>query len=205
MVHRKIEDDDPQETAIWNELRPILHEEVNSLPKEFGIPIILSYLEGKTNEEVAELLQWPLGTVKGRLSYARELLRIRLMRRGVVLSAALLMTALTRGFASAEVVPAELINRTVRLVAASSRRSGPFIPRSSSAHAGITTSLASLANNDQDHFGVGSMKYRALLTILFISMAIGIGLAVSQGANSSYLQTARSTFMPSQAAGSSCH
>jgi hypothetical protein len=49
------------------------------------------------------------------------------------------------------------------------------------------------------------MKYRPLLTILFISMAIGIGLAVSQGANSSYLRAALSTFFPSQAAGSSCH
>jgi len=84
---RTIENDDPQETAIWNELRPILHEEVNWLPKKFGIPIILSYLEGKTNEEVAELLKCPLGTVKGRLSNARELLRRRLMRRGMVLSA----------------------------------------------------------------------------------------------------------------------
>ena len=49
------------------------------------------------------------------------------------------------------------------------------------------------------------MKYRALLTILCIWMAIGIGLAVSQGANSSYLQAALSTLIPSQAAGSSCH
>lgn len=80
-----------------------------------------------------------------------------------------------------------------------------FHPGLLSSQSRITISLVSLANNDQDHFGVGSMKYRALLTILFILMAIGIGLAVSQGANSSYLQTALSTFYPSQAAGSSCH
>ena len=43
-----------------------------------GFPVILSYLEGKTNEEVAELLHWPVGTVKGRLSRARDLLRSRL-------------------------------------------------------------------------------------------------------------------------------
>jgi RNA polymerase sigma factor (sigma-70 family) len=81
MLPQAIQNEDPQETAIWNELRPILHTEVNRLPKKFGIPIILSYLEGKTNEEVAELLQCPVGTVKGRLSHARELLRRRLMRR----------------------------------------------------------------------------------------------------------------------------
>jgi len=88
--------DDPQETAIRNELRPILHEEVNGLPEKFRNLVILSYLEGKTNEEVAELVQAPLGTVKGRLSRARELLRIRMIRRGMVLSAAFLMTALSR-------------------------------------------------------------------------------------------------------------
>jgi RNA polymerase sigma factor (sigma-70 family) len=80
MLPREIRNDDPQETAISGELGPILHEEVNRLPSKFGIPIILSYLEGKTNEEIAELLQCPVGTVKGRLSHARELLRRRLMR-----------------------------------------------------------------------------------------------------------------------------
>ena len=54
-------------------------------PIDTGIPVILSYLEGKTNEEVAELLQWPVGTVKGRLSRARDLLRSRLLRRGLSL------------------------------------------------------------------------------------------------------------------------
>ncbi len=77
--------------------------------------MILSYLEGKTNEEVAALLRWPVGTVKGRLSRARDLLRSRLMRRGLALSAAFLMTALSQGTVFAEVVPAELVRRTVRL------------------------------------------------------------------------------------------
>ena len=53
---------------------PVLHEEVNRLPDKYRIPVILSYLEGKTNEEVAEQLRWPVGTVKGRLSRARDLL-----------------------------------------------------------------------------------------------------------------------------------
>ena len=58
--------------AAWNELRPILHDEVNRLPDKYRLPVILSYLEGRTNEEVATLLDWPVGTVKGRLSRARE-------------------------------------------------------------------------------------------------------------------------------------
>ena len=106
---------DQTEQAAWNELRPVLHEEVNRLPDKYRIPVILSYLEGKTNEEVAEQLRWPVGTVKGRLSRARDLLRSRLTRRGLALSAAFLMTALSRGRVFAESVPADLVRRTVRL------------------------------------------------------------------------------------------
>jgi RNA polymerase sigma factor (sigma-70 family) len=97
----------------WIELRPVLHEEVNRLPQKYRVPVILCYLEGKTNEEAAELLQWPVGTVKGRLSRARDLLRSRLTRRGLALSAAFLVTALSDGAVIADVVPARLVDQTV--------------------------------------------------------------------------------------------
>jgi RNA polymerase sigma factor (sigma-70 family) len=124
MAPPAIEPDNQNEAAAWNELRPVLHDEVERLPERYRIPVILSYLEGKTNEEVAALLRWPVGTVKGRLSRAREMLRSRLVRRGLALSAAFLMTALSHGTVFAEVVPAELVRRTVRL-------SMRFAPRSS--------------------------------------------------------------------------
>jgi RNA polymerase sigma factor (sigma-70 family) len=103
----------PETDAGWSELRPVLHEEVNRLPEKYRAPVILCYLEGKTNEEVAHLLQWPVGTVKGRLSRARELLRTRLTRRGLTLSAAFLVTALSRNSVFAEAVPSRLIDATV--------------------------------------------------------------------------------------------
>ncbi len=97
----------------WVELRPVLHEEVNRLPEKYRLPVILCYLEGKTNEEVAEQLKWPVGTVKGRLSRARDLLRSRLTRRGLALSAAFLVTALADGTVIADVVPPRLVDETV--------------------------------------------------------------------------------------------
>ena len=72
-----IEPNRQDEAAAWNELRPVLHDEVDRLPEKYRLPVILCYLEGKTNEEVADLLHWPVGTVKGRLSRARDLLRSR--------------------------------------------------------------------------------------------------------------------------------
>jgi RNA polymerase sigma factor (sigma-70 family) len=74
---------DPEEIVSLSELRPVLHEEVARLPEKYRVPVILSYLEGRTNQEVAELLHWPVGTVKGRLMRARQMLRSRLTRRGV--------------------------------------------------------------------------------------------------------------------------
>ncbi len=96
-----------------HELRPILHDEVSRLPEKYRLPVILCYLEGKTNEEVARILDWPVGTVKGRLSRARDLLRSRLTRRGLALSAVLLFNALEDGTVFADMVPTALIDETV--------------------------------------------------------------------------------------------
>jgi RNA polymerase sigma-70 factor (ECF subfamily) len=79
---------DQDELLSLSELGPVLHEEVVRLPEKYRVPVILSYLQGKTNQEVAELLNWPIGTVKGRLQRARQMLRLRLSRRGVALSEA---------------------------------------------------------------------------------------------------------------------
>jgi len=62
---------------------PLLRDEISQLPDRYRLPVILCYLEGKTNQEAARQLQWPVGTVKGRLSRARQKLKDRLSRRGL--------------------------------------------------------------------------------------------------------------------------
>jgi RNA polymerase sigma factor (sigma-70 family) len=62
---------------------PVLREEVSRLPENHRMPVMLCYLEGKTNQEAAAQLNCPVGTIKGRLSRARETLRDRLTRRGL--------------------------------------------------------------------------------------------------------------------------
>jgi RNA polymerase sigma factor (sigma-70 family) len=72
----------PEHAASRNELRLRLRAEVDGLPAKYRTLVLHTYIEGQSNEQVATLLQCPLGTVKKRLSLARDLLRARLSRRG---------------------------------------------------------------------------------------------------------------------------
>jgi RNA polymerase sigma factor (sigma-70 family) len=62
---------------------PALHEEMVRLPDHYRLPLVLCYLEGKSNQDAAQQLGCPVGTIKGRLSRARHALRDRMRRRGV--------------------------------------------------------------------------------------------------------------------------
>jgi RNA polymerase sigma factor (sigma-70 family) len=73
----------PDPAAESRDLRRTLDEELDRLPEKYRLPIVLCELEGRTLDEAAQLLGWPKGTVAGRLSRGREMLRERLSRRGV--------------------------------------------------------------------------------------------------------------------------
>jgi RNA polymerase sigma factor (sigma-70 family) len=74
----------------WVEACDLLHAELDRLPDQYRMPLLLCYLEGKTREEAAAALGITTGTVKGRIRRGCVLLRDRLSRRGVTLSVGLL-------------------------------------------------------------------------------------------------------------------
>jgi RNA polymerase sigma-70 factor (ECF subfamily) len=63
------------------ELNQIVVDEVNLLPEKYRTPITLFYLQEMSYEEMTEVMNLPLGTVKTNLFRGRNLLRERVLVR----------------------------------------------------------------------------------------------------------------------------
>ncbi len=63
--------DNPGDSSLIKSLRSAL----NSLHPRYRIPVILKDVEGFSQEEIAEMLKRPIGTIKARISRGREYLR----------------------------------------------------------------------------------------------------------------------------------
>src|SRR5262245_4312877 len=65
------------------ELREAIDAAVAGLPTKYRAPVVLCELEGRSLRDAAAELGWPEGTVAGRLSRGRAMLRARLARAGL--------------------------------------------------------------------------------------------------------------------------
>jgi RNA polymerase sigma factor (sigma-70 family) len=144
------------------DVRPLLHEELARLPGKYRDPIVLCHLEGKTHEEAARLLAWPVGTVSGRLSRGRQLLKARLERRGVEAPSAILAA---RWLTEAPLSPS--------LVEAALGASARF-----SAAATISTSVQSLAQGILRAMLIHKLKLISLALVAVGVMSGGLAWAI---------------------------
>ncbi len=153
-----------QERDIWNDLLPVLDQELSRLPDKYRVAIVLCDLEGKTRKEAAAQLGCPEGTMAGRLTRARIMLAKRLTGRGVALSGGALAAALTQQ-ASSAVVPISVTASTIK--AASLLASGK------AAAAGvISVKVAALMEGVMKTMLVAKLK-----TVLAVVLILGFAAA----------------------------
>ena len=111
------------------DLRAALHEEIDRLPERLRRPLVLCHLEDKTHAQAASELRLGEATVRRRLAGARDLLRARLARRGIV-PAASVASAIAAESASAA-MPAMWTAIAVRAAMAATFPGGIVTPAAS--------------------------------------------------------------------------
>jgi RNA polymerase sigma-70 factor (ECF subfamily) len=68
-------DADPHRVAVVRELQERVNAAIAELPEPFRTAVVLRDIEGRTQQEIAEIMQCPLGTVKTRIHRGRLELR----------------------------------------------------------------------------------------------------------------------------------
>jgi RNA polymerase sigma factor (sigma-70 family) len=157
----------PSANAAWQELRAILDEELTRLPDKQRTPLLLCYLEGKTQDEASRELGWSRGTLKRRLERGRDLLRRRLVRRGLALPAALFATMVSQS--ALEAVPGLLLETTVHAALAFTQCK--LIPT------GVSASAWALANSALSSLVFSKIVALSSICLMAGAVALATGLA----------------------------
>lgn len=152
----------PTEQEHWNEIQLILDDELDRLPEKYRLPLILFHLEGRPLDEIAELTNTNSSTISTRLCRGRELLRHRIVRRGITIETAALMAAIGI-HAGAANLSAEAVSATA--YSASLFATGQAVPT-----ALVTAQSLTLAK--------GALHTLAVAQIKSVSAAVAVALAL---------------------------
>lgn len=82
-VKQQIRDESqsPEKKLLFKEKQQLLHEVIESLPERYSRPIILRHSEERSYEEISQILNIPIGTVKARIFRAREMIKKKMLEK----------------------------------------------------------------------------------------------------------------------------
>jgi RNA polymerase sigma factor (sigma-70 family) len=152
----------------WQELRAVLDEEIAGLPQKYQACVVLCHLQGLSYDQAAKQLGWSKSSLAKRVCKARELLRGRLVKRGVALSAATFATLLTEQ-AKAVPVAAMLTIHTVKAAMS-------FAAGKAAAGSGLSAAAVVLAEQTLRTMVPAGVKM-ALLAVALSTAVAGAGVA----------------------------
>lgn len=109
---------------VWERVQPVLDEELNDLPEKYKAPLVLCYFEGRSYQEVADELGCSHDQARGKLAQARDVLRSRIAKRGVVVTSVVLTSVLTQTNTQAAVISPALMQTTLKAAVVASKAAG---------------------------------------------------------------------------------
>ncbi|MCB9077679.1 MAG: sigma-70 family RNA polymerase sigma factor [Anaerolineaceae bacterium] len=74
-THLVSDSEAPEDRVLRGELNDLIQLGINQLPEDQRLVLVLSDVQGMAYQEIAEIIDQPLGTVKSRLSRGRRRLR----------------------------------------------------------------------------------------------------------------------------------
>jgi RNA polymerase sigma factor (sigma-70 family) len=154
----------------WRELSRILHEELERLPDKYRAPLMLCYLGGMTQDQTADHLGLPKGTLKDRLERARLLLRGRLVRRGLAPAVVLLADTYHPACAA---VPGPLASTTARAAAAFA----------AGRPAGVSAQVAQMTQGVLKAMFATKLRFVAAVLLAIGLVAAATGVLASRGSS----------------------
>jgi RNA polymerase sigma factor (sigma-70 family) len=153
--------------TIASDLRLLVRAQVDRLPAKYRDPVRLCYFEGLTHDDAALALGWPVGTVRGRLSRARDMLRKRFIAQGLGITP----LALSAMLASSRDARAELSQALSEAALAATIRG-----------AAIKASVLSLAAVVGRSLAVATAVKTAAVILAFVTLiSAATGIAVLAG------------------------
>jgi RNA polymerase sigma factor (sigma-70 family) len=156
-----------QADPSWQEFLAVLDEELGRLPGTYRAPLVLCYLEGRTQDQAARQLGWSLGKLRGCLERGRECLRSRLARRGLCLSATLLAVNVAQGAGAAPALSAGAL-----AAAAAGYAAGRLAP-------GASARAAALAHEAVRGIALTKLALAAAAVVFTLGLAAaGVGLGL---------------------------